>query len=99
MQLEDYQEELEEMKNMTRQEYVLYARVPQLYYNTVCITCLAAGHLNIQFDLATKQLLASVRSSEQSDGHLGAGRAAVSHGARPCTGESQGLNPSHTCAY
>ena len=36
-------------------------------------------------------MLASVRTSEQADGHLGAGRAAVSHGARPCTGESQGL--------
>jgi len=26
MQLEDYQEELEEMKNMTRQEYVAHLR-------------------------------------------------------------------------
>lgn len=51
MQLEDYQEELEEMKNMTRQEYVahlrrylLYARVPLPY----CVHHLPAGHyLNV----------------------------------------------------
>jgi hypothetical protein len=53
MQLEDYQEELEEMKNLTRQEYVAHLRryrttirsctythvCPSLYYHiyTLCI--------------------------------------------------------------
>jgi hypothetical protein len=35
MQLEDYQEELEEMKNMTRQEYVAHLR--RYYYTLVYI--------------------------------------------------------------
>ena len=71
MQLEDYQEELEEMKNMTRQEYVAHLRryCTLVFLSSTKITILSvyvhhlpgcrSSELNIQFDQATKQLLAS----------------------------------------
>jgi len=51
MQLEDYQEELEEMKNMTRQEYVAHLRRYSTYVRT-------------QFDLASYQSMHAAAASD-----------------------------------